>query len=469
MASEINTNNIDIEYPRAGEDNPSQGLRDNFVSIRDNIDTAKTEIEDLQDNTARTDELTNFNGSTIFNAGLRTVSNETIDLGNIDQDTEISYLNGSYQTLTVNNNIVLTFSGWPETGKHASILLEVTRGDNISLNPIIIIDSLDNQEIKYDGKWPEQFLLANSERSLLVEITSADNGSTLYVSYHGAYNTGFSDSYDVRNLLVTNDVAINGNLTINGSLQVPDVEIPVDIDGLSDVSADSPADKEVLRYNSNTEQWESVFGNLIEIEVVVIDNGTGAQDEFHFDGELVSASNFVWEVGTTYRFDLSDPTNANAPLRFSTTPDTSVPDSITEYTDRVNIIGSAGEAGALIEIEITEDTPNPLYLYADDVGLDTSLVGGGEDGNLDVGIKRKSGVFDTVKSSILDSNDEIVFDYEENTIIGRAAPSELVIPTVTTAERDELPTVQGTLIFNTDDDTLEIFITATGWTALAYV
>jgi len=469
MASEINTNNIDTEYPRAGEDNPTQGLRDNFVSIRDNIDTAKTEIEDLQDNTARTDELTNFNSSTIFNAGLRSVSQETLDLGNVDQDTEISFANGSYQTVTVNDNIVLTFSGWPETGKKASIWLEISRGDSLNINPIVIIDPVDSQEIKYDGRWTNPFLLANSDRTFLVEISSADNGNTLYVSYHGAYNTGFDDSYDIRNLLVTNDVAINGNLTVNGSLQVPEVEIPVDLDALTDVSAAEPADKEVIRYNATREQWESVYGDLVNIQVSVIDNGTGTQDEFHFDGELVGDLDFVWEVGTTYRLDLSDSTNENAPLRFSTTPDDDVPNSITEYTDRVTVVGNAGETGAFIEIEITEDTPNPLYLYADETGLDTSLIGRGEDGALDVGIKRKAAVFDTVRSSVLDSNGDTVFDVDENTVVGRVAPSELVIPTVTAAERDELPTVQGTLVFNTDADTLQIFITASGWTTLAYV
>jgi len=472
MASEINTNNIDTEYPRAGEDNSTQGLRDNFVSIKDNIDTAKTEIEDLQDNTARTDELTNFNSSTIFNAALRSVSKETVNLGNIDKDTDISFVDGSYQTITVNDNIVLTFSSWPETGKQASIWLEISRGDNLSVTPTVIIDPVESQEIKYDGKWPNPFSLTDTNRTLLIQISSADNGNTLYVSYHGAYNTGFDDSYDIRNLLVTNDVAINGNLTVNGSLQVPDVEIPVDLDALTDVSVAEPADKEVLRYNLTTEQWEPVYGDLVDIEVSVLDNGDGTQDEFHFDGELVGDINFVWEVGTTYRLDLSDPTNENAPLRFSTTPDDNVPDSVTEYTDRVTVVGTAGEEGAFVEIEITEDTPSPLYLYADEVGLDTSLIGRGEDGALDVGIKRKAAVFDTVRSSILDSDGETVFDYDENTVVGRVSPSELIIPIVdTTEDRDELPTNEGRLIFNTEDDTLQIYVGGgiNEWKTLAYV
>lgn len=472
MASEINTNNIDTEYPRAGEDNSTQGLRDNFVSIKTNIDTAKTEIEDLQDNTARTDELTNFNSSTIFNAGLRSVSNETVDLGNIDQDTEISFLNGSYQTLTVNDNIVLTFSGWPETGKHASILLEITRGDNISVNPAIIIDPLDNQSIKYDGKWPEPFLLSNSDRSLLVEISSADNGSTLYVSYHGAYATGFTDSYDVRNLLVTNDIAVNGNLTVNGSLQVPDLEVPVDLSALDDVSISQVSDYQALKYDPETEQWQNQDLEPIEfIEVVVNDDDSGNQDIFYLDQtKLTDLVDFTLDVGKIYRFDISDPSNVPAALRFSTTPDTNVPDSITEYDDNVIINGTAGEEGAYVQIKITEDTPNPLYLWGVENPLDTSGIGGGEDGAIKVGIKRKSGVFDELKGtltgSVLADDETEIINSSDGKVVGQVEPSGFVLPSLTQSERDELDLVTGTMVFNTDTNKAQIYIDPAGWSDL---
>jgi len=48
MASNINTTTIDTAYPVAGQDNDSQGFRDNFTNINDNFTEAKTEIEDLQ-------------------------------------------------------------------------------------------------------------------------------------------------------------------------------------------------------------------------------------------------------------------------------------------------------------------------------------------------------------------------------------------------------------------------------------
>lgn len=48
MSSLINPSNIDITYPIAGQDNDTQGFRDNFSSIKNNLLTAATEISLLQ-------------------------------------------------------------------------------------------------------------------------------------------------------------------------------------------------------------------------------------------------------------------------------------------------------------------------------------------------------------------------------------------------------------------------------------
>ena len=48
MASNINPNNIDTTYPIAGQDNDSQGFRDNFTNIKTNFQYAEEEIDDLQ-------------------------------------------------------------------------------------------------------------------------------------------------------------------------------------------------------------------------------------------------------------------------------------------------------------------------------------------------------------------------------------------------------------------------------------
>lgn len=48
MSSNINTSNIDANFPVAFEDNSSQGFRDNFFNIKANLDVAASEITDLQ-------------------------------------------------------------------------------------------------------------------------------------------------------------------------------------------------------------------------------------------------------------------------------------------------------------------------------------------------------------------------------------------------------------------------------------
>jgi len=50
MASLINPINIDVTYPIAGQDNDTQGFRDNFTNIKNNFITAKSEIEAIQGN-----------------------------------------------------------------------------------------------------------------------------------------------------------------------------------------------------------------------------------------------------------------------------------------------------------------------------------------------------------------------------------------------------------------------------------
>jgi len=52
MASNINPNTINITYPIAGQDNDTQGFRDNFSSIKNNFSVAQAEISSLQANSA---------------------------------------------------------------------------------------------------------------------------------------------------------------------------------------------------------------------------------------------------------------------------------------------------------------------------------------------------------------------------------------------------------------------------------
>jgi hypothetical protein len=63
MSSNINPNNINGNFPVAGQDNDSQGFRDNFTNILNNFSFAATEITDLQNSVTNIQNVVQSNGN----------------------------------------------------------------------------------------------------------------------------------------------------------------------------------------------------------------------------------------------------------------------------------------------------------------------------------------------------------------------------------------------------------------------
>ena len=72
MASNIVPGNVDGTYPKAGQDNSSQGFRDNFTAIKNNFTEAVTEIVDLQTNKANLNAASNFTDNEVTSCLLYT-------------------------------------------------------------------------------------------------------------------------------------------------------------------------------------------------------------------------------------------------------------------------------------------------------------------------------------------------------------------------------------------------------------
>ena len=77
MASSIVPGNIDGTYPTAGQDNSSQGFRDNFNAIKNNFTESKTEIEALQSNKASLNASSDFATNEVLRAKFKNTS-ETV-------------------------------------------------------------------------------------------------------------------------------------------------------------------------------------------------------------------------------------------------------------------------------------------------------------------------------------------------------------------------------------------------------
>ena len=125
MASSIVPGNIDGTYPVAGQDNSSQGFRDNFTAIKNNFTDAKSEIEDLQNNKASTNAATSFNDNVVSRATFKDTAQTVFPIstgGNITLD----YEKGHYQTLTTSAPVTLDFSNEPASGTVGRIVLDIT-------------------------------------------------------------------------------------------------------------------------------------------------------------------------------------------------------------------------------------------------------------------------------------------------------------------------------------------------------
>lgn len=131
MASIINPNNIDGTYPVAGQDNDSQGFRDNFTNTKTNFERARDEITDLQNKVVLKSALTgtvldnNMNGSRLSGGELLNMSETRLALGSVSGSVTINYTLGSYQTVSTAGSLSLAFSNFSVAGTASRVRLQI--------------------------------------------------------------------------------------------------------------------------------------------------------------------------------------------------------------------------------------------------------------------------------------------------------------------------------------------------------
>lgn len=172
--STINTNGIDVNYPIPGQNNSSQGFRNNFSAIKTNLNTAANEISDLQnkvvvksalENTTINNDMAN---TLISNASTRSFRATTYNLGNALAGTVLVDVSlGDVQYGTVAGNVTLQFGGWAPVGTQSNVQLQL----NVSNSQAVI-------------NFPNEVLLDNdSGVSTLENFANVANVSTVSIPY----------------------------------------------------------------------------------------------------------------------------------------------------------------------------------------------------------------------------------------------------------------------------------------------
>jgi hypothetical protein len=190
MTSSINPNNIDGAYPVAGQDNNSQGFRDNFTNTKTNFGYAANEITDLQNKAVLKVALTgttlnnDMNGSILSNAQLQNMSGTVVNLGTLTGDVGINYTAGPLQTVTTSGSISLAFTNFTPAGTVDTVAVQVTVSSTshtltlpsaVSVNNSGIqgIDSTTNV-IEFAATGTYTFVFTTSNGGTTITVTEAN-------------------------------------------------------------------------------------------------------------------------------------------------------------------------------------------------------------------------------------------------------------------------------------------------------
>ena len=183
MTSQINPNNIDGAYPVAGQDNDSQGFRDNFTNTSTNFQYASDEITDLQNKAVLKAALTgttldnDMNGSPLYNFQAYQVSGKVVPLGTATSVT-LDWTSGSYQTVTTGGNLTVGFTGFPASGVSASILLSVnvtSTAYTLTLPSAVSVGTSNLQG------YASNVITFSTAGVYLFEFTTVDGGTTISI------------------------------------------------------------------------------------------------------------------------------------------------------------------------------------------------------------------------------------------------------------------------------------------------
>jgi len=183
MASSIVPGSVDQTFPKAGQDNSSQGFRDNFSAIKNNFQHSKDEIETLQTNTAKTNAANNFTDNEITRAKLKDTSESVYDHGSVGSGSiTLNHENGHYQTATVTADTTFDFINFPPTGSLGRIVLDVTVAIGATT---LVFPSATIKADNVNGSDGTSDSIAPGLGRVLYEFMTPDGGTTVLMHQLG--------------------------------------------------------------------------------------------------------------------------------------------------------------------------------------------------------------------------------------------------------------------------------------------
>jgi hypothetical protein len=187
--SNIISDTIDGTYPVAGIDNNTQGFRDNFSIIKTGLATAQSEIGTLETTTAKLNATNDFLASDVTNANFSLNTEKYHNIGSVISGQNISFLNGPYQSATVNlaegsSTINFALADWPDRDHVAKMTVQLF-GNDTAKTVTFTVDG--GGTIKYSANFPATLTLDSSANPLIIDFWTYSQGTTVYAEYRGQF------------------------------------------------------------------------------------------------------------------------------------------------------------------------------------------------------------------------------------------------------------------------------------------
>jgi hypothetical protein len=222
MTSAINPNNIDGSYPVAGQDNNSQGFRDNFTNIKRNFQYAADEIDDLQTNVLLKAALTgttlnnNMNNNTISAVNLNDVSTTVVPLTGTSGTIAINYSTGQYQTIAnTTGSVSLTFNSFPANGFYGAVRVAIyIANTGYTLSFPTVTPGVTQGTTGLQGYSAGTITFA-SIGTYVFEFSSSDGGTNICITDLSRSLTAFPNAN-----ITAGTISASGNITTSGNVFV---------------------------------------------------------------------------------------------------------------------------------------------------------------------------------------------------------------------------------------------------------
>ena len=237
--SNINPNNINGSFPVAGQDNDSQGFRDNFTNILNNFSFAKAELEDLA---AKAVLKSALNGGTLSNSlsfneisnlKIRSYALSSYDYTNAQTSSiAIDFNLGNFFHFTSTQTHSLSLTNWPNTG-YASVYVWMGIANVAHTIQLPVAVSINNSDVAGLDVGTNTITFA-ATGNYLFEISSYDGGASYMIQDLTRAKSTISGNLNVSgNIIASASAFIGGNVTVTGNLFVHGNTTQVNVETLT--------------------------------------------------------------------------------------------------------------------------------------------------------------------------------------------------------------------------------------------